>query len=122
VKKENGIPLELYFKNVGEERILLTRPYDLRAEPWIWTLTLVGPEGPVAYGGDSVIYALSLKELKPGEVVRYIGIVRSPVWELSEPGRYTLKVKYKSTGPIPGDNRPIWRGTIRSNEAEVLVK
>jgi hypothetical protein len=121
-KADGGIPLELYFKNVGDKSVLLTNPYDLRGEPWIWTLSIVGPRGRVPYTGDTVVYALTLKELKPGEIVRYIGTVRAPVWDISERGRYTLKVKYEASGAKPGDTRPIWGGTIHSNEAEGFVK
>ena len=76
---EAGLPLELFFKNVGDMPILLTHPHDLRDEPWIWTLIIVGPNGRVAYHGDTVVYGLTLKELKPGQVAKYTGTVRSPV-------------------------------------------
>jgi len=119
---ETGLPLELYFKNVGDKPVLITHPYDLRDEPWIWTLSITGPRGRLTYHGDLVIYALTLKELKPGQVVRYTGTVRSPVWNISEKGRYKLMVKYESSGPKRGDTRPIWGGKIYSNEAEGTLK
>ena len=81
---EAGLPLELFFKNVGNTPVLLTHPYDLRDESWIWTLTVDGPRGRAAYHGDTVLYTLTLKELKPGQVARYTGTVRSPVWNISE--------------------------------------
>ncbi|HWQ93673.1 MAG TPA: hypothetical protein VN673_18570, partial [Clostridia bacterium] len=92
----DGLPLELFFKNVGDRTVLLTNPYDLRDEPWIWTLSISGPRGPVAYRGGTVIYGLTLRKLKPGEIVKYTGAVHSPVWDISAKGRYTLKVKYES--------------------------
>jgi len=118
----DGLPLELFFKNVGEKTMLFTNPYDLRGEPWIWTLGISGPQGPVGYRGDTVVYGLTLRDLKPGEIVRYTGTVVSPAWDISAKGRYTLKVKYEATGAKPGDARPIWGGQIHSNQAEGVLK
>lgn len=116
------MPLELFFKNVGDRTVLLTNPYDLRDEPWIWTLSISGPRGPVAYRGGTVIYGLTLRKLKPGEIVKYTGAVHSPVWDISAKGRYTLKVKYESKAAKPGDARPIWGGRVFSNEVKGTLK
>lgn len=118
----DGLPLELFFKNVGDGPMLLTNPYDLRGEPWIWTLTINGPQGPVGYRGDTVVYGLTLRELKSGEIVRYTGTVRSPAWDISAKGRYSVKVKYESKGAGSGDARPIWGGQIYSDEGEGVLK
>src|SRR4051794_12523971 len=56
----NGIPVELYFKNVGDKPFFITRPKDLRGEPWIWIITIPGPEGEVKYKGDHLQYMLTL--------------------------------------------------------------
>jgi hypothetical protein len=122
LKATNGIPVELYLKNVGGKPFLITRPYDLRGEPWFWAITVTGPEGEIKYKGAHFNYTLTLAELKPGQVVRYAGTLQPPVWDITNPGRYTLKVKYRENGPSLGDARPIWSGTIYSNEVEATVK
>ncbi|MDB6032530.1 MAG: hypothetical protein JWM16_2868 [Verrucomicrobiales bacterium] len=122
LKATNGIPVELYFKNVGGKPFLITRPYDLSGEPSLWAITVTGPEGEIKYKGPVLQYQLTLAELKPGQVVRYAGTLQPPVWDTTNPGRYALKVKYTGNGPSPGDARPIWSGTIYSNEVGATVK
>lgn len=117
-----GIQVELFFKNVSDKSWLLTNPYDLRGPGSLWILEMVGPKGPVEYQGGEVTYGLTLRDLKPGEVVRYVGTAKSPVWNLAETGNYVLKVKYTAYGPRRGDNRPIWEGTIDTRTAQVTLK